>query len=119
MLHQDWKPIIFEQKKHLDKPTKPQGKPQTLKHIEENELPTVITYNHFATCHLKTELQKARLAMKKSQVSLANELNVPKDTIQKIESGVAIYDANVLSRIERKLNVKFTRPNKSDISTKK
>ena len=114
MQHQDYKTIYLTQKKpqvHIQKEEKRNN------YLKNDEIPKQVTYNHPLLRELKTEIQKARLKSSKTQVGLANELNLPKDTINKIESGVAIYDPALLSKLENKLNTKFTRPNKSTLKS--
>lgn len=112
MQHQDYETVILTKKKEKEHIQKDDKKQQ---YIKNEEIPKQITYNHPLVCHLKVDIQKARLACKKTQIGLANELNIPKDTINKIESGIADYDPNLLSKLETKLNTRFTRPKKNQL----
>ena len=112
MQHQDYNTIILTKKKDKEHIQKAEKKQQ---YIKNEEIPKQITYNHPLICHLKVDIQKARLACKKTQIGLAQELNLPKDTINKIEGGTAEYDPNILSKLESKLNTRFTRPKKNQM----
>tara|TARA_B110000483_G_scaffold125669_1_gene151023 strand:+ start:3475 stop:3840 length:366 start_codon:yes stop_codon:yes gene_type:complete len=114
MQHQDYNQIIFTKKKTTSCPQKDDKKNQYLKN---DEIPKQVTYNHPITSHLKSDVQKARLSQKKTQAGLASELNLPKDTINKIEAGTAIYDPVLLTKLEKKLNTKFRRPNKQEFQS--
>ena len=61
---------------------------------------------------LKSAIQKARLASKKSQKQLALEMGVQSQLIVEYENGKAIPSNSFIAKLERKLNVKLPRDKK-------
>ena len=57
------------------------------------------------TLEFKLALQKARLAKKLTQAQLAQQINVKESTIKEYESGAAIPDGGVISKLNRALGV--------------
>jgi ribosome-binding protein aMBF1 (putative translation factor) len=119
---QDWKPLVMVKNKTKEEEIKSGnfttekkvdgGKNNSatkinndvnLKKLENDEdykLPTV-SYN------FKMELQKARTAKKLTQAQLAQQCNIPVNTIKDYESGKGIINTNHLNSINRKLGSKL------------
>lgn len=73
---------------------------QKLENDDDYKLPTV-SYN------FKMELQKARTAKKLTQAQLAQQCNIPVNTIKDYETGKGIINNNHLNVINRKLGCKL------------
>jgi len=107
MNHQDWNPIILnpikEKQTYVEAPKSPVIISQQAKieaDIDAGKLPK--TYGH----EYGQKVQKARCEKKLTQEQLAQQLNVKKDIIQKIENGSGLVDAQICSKIFRVLGVK-------------
>lgn len=58
---------------------------------------------------ISIQVQKARAEAKLTQDQLAKLVEVKPSAIKDLESGTGIYDPDLVSKIERKLNTKFDR----------
>jgi len=103
--HQDWNTIVFNKKtsNYIEPiknilPINEQSKIEA--DIDAGKLPK--TYGH----EYGQKVQKARCEKKLTQDQLAQQLNVKKDIIQKIENGSGIVDGNMCGKIFRVLGVK-------------
>ena len=118
MDHQDWKPVVFRKKpdpkkkdpKNLVSVSKVNNSNKnysgTGKKITDDDevkkIPTVgIT--------IGKQISQARAAKKLSQKQLANQMNLPLQTIQQNENGKAIRNNGLLAKFERALGTKFDR----------
>jgi putative transcription factor len=102
MNHQDWKDVVFK------KPEKKQKKPhfeksKIQKQLEEDDIPKL---KNFGKDNGKL-LQQARMIQKLTQEQLAKDINEQKNLINQYESGNIIPDNKVVSKLQRKLNIKF------------
>lgn len=61
---------------------------------------------------LKKNIQQARLAKKMTQAQLANAINEPPKTVNEYESGKAIPNGQIISKMERALGTKLRPPKK-------
>lgn len=106
--HQNWETITFNKKsdnKIEDKPA--QQNPQIIStqakieaDIDAGKLPK--TYGH----EYGKKVQTARCEKKLTQEQLAQQLNVKKDIIQKVENGTGLIDGSICSKLFRVLGVK-------------
>lgn len=106
MNHQDWNTITFN-KKTIQPEVQPKQKCGTISiqakiesDIDEGKLPK--TYGH----EYGQKVQAARCEKKLTQEQLAQQMNVKKDIIQKVENGTGIVDGAICSKIFRVLGVK-------------
>tara|TARA_Y100000816_G_scaffold253556_1_gene205208 strand:- start:388 stop:726 length:339 start_codon:yes stop_codon:yes gene_type:complete len=103
--HQDWTPVV------LNKPKEAKSKINHTNNTNKLDgddiiVPMKIKYE------LKSAIQKARLASKKSQKQLALEMGVQSQLIAEYENGKAIPSNSFIAKLERKLNVKLPRDKK-------
>lgn len=103
--HQDWQTITLNPKKYQE-PPKPKcppiisGQAKIEADIDAGKLPK--TYGH----EYGQKVQKARVEKKLNQDQLAQQLNVKKDIVQKIENGTGLVDGQICGKIFRILGVK-------------
>jgi len=108
MDHQDWETYLVNCKPS-DGHTK--GKQGTHKDVSKSVKIEKLVADEKLT-HKKVpkeiarEIQKKRLEKGIKQKDLANQLNVTVSVINEIETGKAIYNGQLLSRIKRKLDIK-------------
>jgi len=105
--HQDWNSIVLNPKNKSAEPVeKPKGpvlisqQAKIEADIDAGKLPK--TYGH----EYGQKVQKARCEKKLTQDQLAQQLNVKKDIIQKIENGSGLVDGQICGKIFRILGVK-------------
>jgi ribosome-binding protein aMBF1 (putative translation factor) len=107
-MEQDWTPVVISKKKD----TKPK------QHIIQpaSSVKTTITKEGDEITKLKVVSQemgkfisKARLEKKWNQEELAKNTNLDKNTINKIEQGGCVYNANNINRIAKALGVNIPR----------
>ena len=105
MAHQDLKHIVWN-KKTVDtkKYIKPPGNASFIQ-LDGNEPVAPKTISH----DIKIRLQQARVFKKLSQKQLAQLINIPVNTISLYESGKAIPDKKILSKIGHILCVNFNK----------
>lgn len=104
MEHQDWKEVVFK---------KPQPKkshtlfeiPKKQKLLEQDDIPVLKT---FGIDNGKL-LQQARMGKKLTQEQLAKDINEQKNIINQYETGKIIPDNKIVSKLQKKLNVKFSK----------
>ena len=110
MSHQDWNTIVFNAKPKVDNTVKASA-PTSLKPIiisEQAKIEADIDSGKLPKTYgseYGQRVQKARCEKKLTQEQLAQQLNLKKDIIQKIENGTGIYDAQICSKIFRVLKV--------------
>jgi len=105
MNHQDWKPVILRKNTKPPPSTKQvQGNSKIKKLDSDNpQPPKKISHS------VKIEIQKARAIKKITQKQLANILNLPSQTISEYESGKAIPNKQVLSKMGKILGVNLNK----------
>lgn len=106
MAHQDLKHIVWNKKTiaHVEKNQKPPGNASFIQ-LDGNEPVAPKTISH----DIKIRLQQARLSKKLSQKQLAQQINIPVNTITLYESGKGIPDKKILSKIGKILGVNFNK----------
>ncbi len=98
--HQDWTPVVI--RKTSNKTTKK----------SEDEIYSKIKFEtedvkiKYIPSDISQLIISGRNAKKLTRKQLANELNLKEDVIADIETGKAIYNGNIISRIKRYLGVK-------------
>ncbi len=118
MEHQDWKTLVIGKKVNA-KPTETVQKqfaPQNAATITSSQKPAwkieqqVDAETGKPLTLVSSDVAKliiaARTAQKLTQAQLANKLNVPEKEIKEIESGKAVQNKQLISRIKKVLNVK-------------
>ena len=103
---QDWTPVVLKSTKKVQYEEKPrvnvviseQSKLEA--DIDAGKLPK--TYGH----EYGQRVQKARCEKKWTQEQLAQQLNVKKDIVQKLENGSGLVDGQICGKIFRILGVK-------------
>ena len=106
--HQDWNPIVLNPIKekpstYVEAPKSPVIISQQSKikaDIDAGKLPK--TYGH----EYGQKVQKARCEKKLTQEQFAQQLNVKKDIVQKVENGTGLVDGQICGKIFRILGVK-------------
>lgn len=115
-MHQDFTPVTLNNSKHVAKPTIGPKKITAKNHTDmraikiENE--TEQFSNPTVPNALAQEISSARTTKKLTQKEIAQKLNIPQTTYNKIESGKAIYDPStkkIIGQIEKVLGVKMTK----------
>ncbi len=105
--HQDWNAIVLNPK---NKTSEPVEKPKSNFVISQQAKieadidagKSLKTYGH----EYGQKVQKARCDKKLTQDQLAQQLNVKKDIVQKIENGTGLVDGQICGKIFRILSVK-------------
>ncbi len=105
---QDWNTIVLNPKSKNQETTPVQHKGPVLvseqakieADIDAGKMPK--TYGH----EYGQKVQKARCEKKLTQDQLAQQLNVKKDIIQKVENGTGLFDGQLCGKIFRILGVK-------------
>ena len=104
MEHQDWKQIVFKKKKYKVPPPKP-PKNSTFKKIDGDDPNPPQSLNH----SIKLRIQQARVEKKLTQKQLAQKINLSVHTINEYESGIAIPNRQILSKIGRALGINLNK----------
>jgi putative transcription factor len=107
-MHQDWKPIILGNPSHSkNKSTlstvikKPKNSvPKNVIKADRDEIPTIKTI----TLENSNNIKKCRSEKGWTQKELANKINEKVTVVSDYESGKAVYDAKIMSKIRRVLN---------------
>ncbi len=122
---QDWTPVVLSGKKpmvkqnnvgvkyNIEERKSDEAKSAAAKMyaLENAETVTIQTI----PLSISQEISKARMAMKLTQKELAQKINVQPAVITSYENGKAIPDNQVLQKIAKALNTKFSKiPKKSD-----
>lgn len=109
--HQDWTPVVIRGNPKIGSKTKEQkysqnAEAQRLNKLDQN-LEDDTVKNKFVPTSYGRQIQQARSKMVPAwdQKTLAQRLNIPKDVIQKIETGKAIYNPQILEKIKRILKI--------------
>lgn len=109
--HQDWTPVVIRGNPKIGIKQKEQkysqnAEAQRLNKLDQNSEDDTVK-NKFVPASYGRQIQQARSKMVPAwdQKTLAQRLNIPKDVIQKIETGKAIYNAQILERIKRVLKI--------------
>lgn len=114
MEHQDWETYILrgndfkkKEKEKKDDKNKPKISSQTIK---DNKLEKKVEDGNMKHKKIDSELskkiQQMRLSKGLTQKQLANQLSLPQQTINEIETGKYIYNHQVINKVKRKLNIK-------------
>lgn len=119
--HQDWTPVVIH-KKWTEEEARREGKTETIKRPSaqqtsrkfEKDLhtdPTAEAPPQASLPRLSVEdrqkMIQARVALKLSQIQLAQSLNLRTNVIQELESGKVVSQPNALAMINRKLGLKM------------
>tara|TARA_B100001094_G_C17648119_1_gene538288 strand:+ start:261 stop:590 length:330 start_codon:yes stop_codon:yes gene_type:complete len=109
MEHQNWETHIIHCKQSKNK--EGNKKDKTHKDVSKNtKLEKLVEKDELSHKKVPKELSEMvrnkRCEMKLKQKDLANQLNVNVSLINEIETGKAIYNGPLLSKIKRKLNIK-------------
>lgn len=106
--HQDWKDIVVR-KKHdktiVSNTKKVDNATQKLLSVEKKADNDILKHDKI-TLELRQNIQKGRSSKGLTQKQLANNINMPLQKIQEIESGKAIYNGKDINRIKRFLKIK-------------
>ena len=114
--HQDWKPVVIRKNVNQLKKDNPNKKKKvSSKKPNSNKLETKkiiaddgeINAPDKISHSLKIQIQQARVAKGLTQKDLATQLGLQPAIIKEYESGKAIPNGALLSKIGRKLGVKF------------
>ena len=108
MEHQDWKPVILR-KKNTKAPPPKAPRNAKFKKMDSDDPDPPQTLNH----SIKTCIQQGRVAKKMTQKQLAQELNLPVQTIAAYESGKAIHNKQILSKIGRVIGINLNKMKKN------
>jgi len=104
--HQDWNPIIFNPKNKVTEnvekkvPYVMNTQAKLESDIDDGKLPKIYGFEY------GKKVQQARCEKKLTQDQLANQLNVKKDIVQKIENGTGLVDGQLCGKLFRILGVK-------------
>lgn len=104
MEHQDWKPVIWKKQIKSSSAKHIQGH-QKIKKLDSDDPEPPKKLGHY----VKIEIQKARTAKKLTQKQLANITNLPVQTISQYESGKAIPNRQILSKIGQILGINLNK----------
>jgi ribosome-binding protein aMBF1 (putative translation factor) len=118
MDHQDWKPVVFNKKPDTKKKTASNSVPVT--HLNSNNKyegsgkkivddDGDVTKPATVGTAIGRQIAQARALKKISQKDLANQMNLPVQTIQTNENGKAVRNNALLARFEKVLGVKLNR----------
>jgi ribosome-binding protein aMBF1 (putative translation factor) len=106
MDHQDWKPVVLNKtngpviKEIVEK--KKQTGNSSVKLDENDEIISIKKVPK----EISQLITNARIAKKLTRKDLANNLNLQECVITEIETGKAIYDGNLITKIKKYLCVK-------------
>jgi ribosome-binding protein aMBF1 (putative translation factor) len=105
--HQDWKDIVVRKKyeKTITNAKKVDNATQKLISVEKKADNDILKHDKI-TLELRQNIQKGRGSKGLTQKQLANNINMPLQKIQEIESGKAIYNGQDINRIKRFLKIK-------------
>ena len=105
--HQDWKDIVVRKKyeKTITNAKKVDNATQKLISVEKKADNDILKHDKI-TLELRQNIQKGRGSKGLTQKQLANNINMPLQKIQEIESGKAIYNGKDINRIKRFLKIK-------------
>jgi|TARA_B110000495_G_C22847936_1_gene494405 ribosome-binding protein aMBF1 (putative translation factor) len=115
MEHQNWETYILKgndfKKKQKEPLLNDKNKPK-INHqsIKDNKLEKKVEEGDMKHKKINPELskkiQQMRLSKGLTQKQLANQLSLPQQTINEIETGKYIYNHQVINKVKRKLNIK-------------
>ena len=105
--HQDWNDIVVRKKyeKTITNAKKVDNATQKLISVEKKADNDILKHDKI-TLELRQNIQKGRGSKGLTQKQLANNINMPLQKIQEIESGKAIYNGKDINRIKRFLKIK-------------
>ena len=105
--HQDWNDIVVRKKyeKTITNAKKVDNATQKLISVEKKADNDILKHDKI-TLELRQNIQKGRGSKGLTQKQLANNINMPLQKIQEIESGKAIYNGQDINRIKRFLKIK-------------
>ena len=105
--HQDWKDIVTRKKhkKNASNTKKVDDTTQKLIKIEKKADNDELKHDKITNV-LRVKIQQGRSSKSLTQKQLANNINMPLQKIQEIESGKAIYNAQDINKIKRFLKIK-------------
>lgn len=104
MEHQDWKTVILR-KKNTKPPPPKAPRNAKFKKMDSDDPEPPQTLNH----SVKICIQQGRVANKLTQKQLAHKLNLPVQTIAEYESGKAIPNRQILSKIGRVIGINLNK----------
>jgi ribosome-binding protein aMBF1 (putative translation factor) len=119
--HQDWTPVVIR-KKWTEEEARREGKTETVKRPAAQQIsrkfekdlmtdPTAEAPPQASLPRLSVEdrqkMIQARVALKLSQIQLAQALNLRTNIIQEMESGKVVSQPNALTMVNRKLALKM------------
>ena len=116
MEHQDWQPLVFKKnKKEIEKMKKAKGedlvsvkkrteKSKLIRNLEEDD----VTEVPIIKTELKQKITQARISKKLTQKQLATAINEKEDVIKSYESGKAVPNNQILSKLSRVLGVRLS-----------
>ena len=105
MNHQDWKPVIWKKQIKSSSSTHHIKGHSKIKNLDSDDPEPPKKLSH----SVKIEIQKARSAKKLTQKQLANTVNLPVQTISDYESGKAIPNRQILSKIGKILGINLNK----------
>lgn len=112
MEHQDWETLIVHAKNPVKKnnQTKEEGKKKQYVKTKDKKLEESIEKgdmkHKLIDPDLSKQIQQARLSKKLTQKQLAQQLSIPQQTINEIETGKFKHNGQILMKVKRKLNIK-------------
>ena len=109
MEHQDWNTLYVKANKQLKEKDKQKEGGKINHFSKENKMEKKIEEGNLKHDKTPSELgkiiQSRRLSQNMTQKDLAQKLNIPVKMINEIESGKAIHNPQVISKIKRILNI--------------
>jgi len=105
--HQDWKDIVVRKnpdKTIVSNTKKVDNATQKLISIENKADNDELKHDKI-TLELRVKIQQGRSSKGLTQKQMANNINMPLQKIQEIESGKAIYNGKDINRIKRFLKI--------------
>lgn len=105
MNHQDWKPVIWKKQIKSSSFTHHVQGHSKVKNFDSDDPEPPKKMSH----SVKIQIQKARSAKKLTQKQLANMINLPVQTISDYESGKAIPNRQILSKIGKILGINLNK----------
>ena len=108
--HQDWNTIVVKKKQDPEKVAaglkcNKNHEGQKLLKLEKKADNDELKHDKI-TNELRVKIQQGRSSKGLTQKQLANNINMPLQKIQEIESGKAIYNAQDINKIKRFLKIK-------------
>ena len=111
MEHQNWETFIVHAKNPVksnklnEKKKNPQYVKSKDKKLEES-IENGDMKHKLIDPELSKKIQQARLSKNLTQKQLAQQLSIPQQTINEIETGKFKYNGQIITKVKRKLNIK-------------